>query len=228
MSTAPDTTAYRAVHRALRVAPRRLAAGARSIGGGDRRRVAAVAKYWRGYQGETLCHHTIEDDIVFPALLRRVPEAAGLLDQTDEDHHELDRLMAACTAAVDGLDPWGEVAQLHELADRLDRLADLMDRHLDLEDAEIIPLVETWFTADEFEQLEQQANKAIGLGKQAFFTIPFIVGEMPDDERKRLMADAPLPLRLLYRLVRLPHARLAALALRPVPDRVPEPVAVPV
>ena len=70
MSTAPDTTAYHAVHRALRVAPRRLAAGARSIGDGDRRRVAAVATYWRGYQGETLCHHTIEDDIVFPALLR--------------------------------------------------------------------------------------------------------------------------------------------------------------
>ena len=182
--------------------------------------------YWRGYQGETLCHHTIEDDIMFPALLRRAPEAVGPLDQTDEDHHELDRLMAACTAAVDGLDPWGEMAQLHELADRLDRLADLMDRHLDLEDTEVIPLIETWFTGEEFEQLEEQAHKAVGLGKQAFFTIPFVVGEMPDDEREHAIGSAPLPLRLLYRLARRPHTRLAALALRPVPDRVPESVAV--
>lgn len=224
--TTPDTAAHLAVHRALRLGPRRLAAGARSIGGGDRRRVAAVAKYWRGYQGETLCHHTIEDDVFFPALLRRVPEAAESIALADDEQHELDRLMAACGAAVDGLDPWGEVAQLQDLADRLDRLADVMDRHLDFEDTDVIPLFETWFTGEEYEDLEAKAHKATGLGRQAFFTIPFVVDAVPDDERRRILDTAPLPLRLVHRLARRPHARLAALALRPVPDRALEPVAV--
>src|SRR4051812_35645993 len=77
MSSTPDLTTYRAVHAALR-------GSAHAMTGADTR-TKAFAKYWKGYAGEVLAHHTVEDDYFFPALVARVPFAAGLIERTDAD-----------------------------------------------------------------------------------------------------------------------------------------------
>src|SRR5262245_8755527 len=98
--TTPDLTSYRAVHTALRRAPRQLEHAVRTLDPTDGRRVKALATYWKGYAGEVLAHHTIEDEHFFPALVARVPGTAALIERTDAEHHELDELMGRCTAAV--------------------------------------------------------------------------------------------------------------------------------
>ena len=84
--TAPDLTPYRLVHRAMRDAAHRLADAATGLDSDDDRRVEAFTRYWRGYAGELRCHHRIEDDVLFPALVERVPVAAAHVGRSDADH----------------------------------------------------------------------------------------------------------------------------------------------
>jgi hemerythrin-like domain-containing protein len=208
MTTAPDLSTYRAVHTALRRAPHRLAESARTLDPADRRRVKAFARYWRGYEGEVVAHHTIEDDSFFPALIERVPVAAELIERTDADHERLDELMEACSASIARIEGGAGASELTTLIAALRGLADHMDQHLGFEDADILPLFERHFTGDEYAALEEQAQKSLGIGAQAAFTVPFVAAALAPPERERIMAAAPTPFRVLYRLTRGRHARL--------------------
>lgn len=211
MSTAtPDLTAYRQVHHALRRAARRLAVAARQLDTNDRRRVKAFATYWKGYAGEILCHHTIEDDYFFPALAQQVATGPAALAAIDGDHEHLDHLMAKIGDEVDHVVAGGGTPVLCDL---LDELAEHMDTHLDVEDRDLLPLFERHFTAEEYEAIDAQAMKALGLGRQAAFTVPFIAEAATPEVFAAMLGGAPLPFKVLYRLTRGRHARLSALAL---------------
>ncbi len=200
-----DLTSYRAVHRALRGAARQLSTTVTSISPDDQRRVRALRRYWAGYAAEVLTHHTIEDDVFFPALAERSSTMAGLMARLDADHHHLDELMSAVGDAMDHFTEAGAPARA---ATALVALADLMDEHLDVEDDWVLPLFSLHFTADEYAELEEQAFAAVGVGRQAMFAIPFVVRAMSDSERAETLATAPLPMRVLHALTRRSHERL--------------------
>jgi hemerythrin-like domain-containing protein len=209
-STTPDLTTYRAVHTALREGASRMAASSASLRRSDWRRIDALSRYWAGYAGEVLAHHTIEDETMFPVLVDRCPVAGELIARTDADHHHLDELMAAVDAAVARL-VRGEGPG--ELPDLLGRLAVHMDEHLAFEDADLLPLFERHFTGEEYAELEEAAHKALGIGKQAAFTVPFVLRWMDPVTFERVRAEAPLAFRVLYRLTRRRHEKLTAAAL---------------
>jgi hemerythrin-like domain-containing protein len=210
--TAPDLTTYLAIHTALRRGAHALAAGVTALDPADRGRGRALARYWEGYAGEVHAHHTIEDDVFFPALVERVAVAAELIGRTDADHHHLDELMTTISTAmaeiVAGGSPAPAEAALRELARH-------MDEHLDFEDADVLPLFSRHFDAAEYEALDERAQKSLGIGKQAAFTVPFVAACLDDETRQRVFSGAPLPFRVLYRLTRRSHARLIAAALGP-------------
>lgn len=207
--SSPDLSGYRALHLALRLAPRRLAQAVRTVRADDARRLEAIARYWKGYAGEVLAHHNAEDRVVFPGLVRAVPGTAVLITQTDDEHHRLDALMAEVATGVTAL-CGGEPLADEQLARSLDDLAHLMEVHLDFEDAEILPLVERHITVAEFDQMEKQILADLGIGLQAAFTVPFVISKMSAADRARSLATAPLLARLIYRLTRRRHARLEA------------------
>jgi hypothetical protein len=60
--------------------------------------------------------------------------------------------------------------------------------------------------------MHEQAVKSGGLGRQMLFTVPFLLSSVPPQERAPLLAGAPLPLRVVYRLSRRSHRRLARAA----------------
>lgn len=210
MTTAPDLTTYRAVHTALREAASRMAAAAGTLRRSDWRRIDAFSRYWKGYAGEVLAHHTVEDEIFLPALVERCSVAGTLIARTDADHHHLDELMTAIDTAVARM-VRGEGPG--ELATLLGQLAVHMDEHLDFEDADILPLFARHMTKEHYDALEVEAQKAIGVGKQAAFTIPFVLYWLSDDTVEHLMATAPAAFKVLHRLTRRRHAKMARTAL---------------
>jgi hemerythrin-like domain-containing protein len=212
-TTTPDLTTYRAVHTALREAASRMAAASVDLRRSDWRRIDAFARYWAGYAGETLAHHTVEDDIMFPVLVERCPVAADLIARTDADHHHLDELLTAIEGAVAHM-VRGEGPGA--LPDLLGRLAVHMEEHLAFEDADILPLFERHFTGEEFAELEVQAQRSLGLGKQAAFTIPFVLRWMDGETLARVRGEAPFALRALHRLTRRRHEKLTRVALGPL------------
>jgi hemerythrin-like domain-containing protein len=214
-TTAADLTTYRAVHHALREAAGRMAAASGTLRRSDWRRIDAFARYWKGYAGEVLAHHTIEDDTFFPALADRSPVAADLIARTDADHHHLDELMAAIDAAVATM-VRGEGPGL--LPDLLGQLAVHMDEHLEFEDADVLPLFERHFSGEEYAALEEVAMKSLGVGVQAAYTVPFLMYWTEPAAAAEMLAAAPLPLRVLHRLTRRRHARLTATTLGTLAD----------
>jgi hemerythrin-like domain-containing protein len=206
MTSHADLTRYHIVHKALRGGIARLVdATAPGAPVGDDRRRKAIAKYWNGYAGEVRSHHTIEDDFVFPALDERVPDMKTFTDRTGADHVELERMLCEAQTVMDRV-AGGSKPQ--DAGDIMAAIGAHLDEHLDFEDAEILPVIERSFTSEEYEELDAKALKAIGLGKQAAFTVPFAVAVMTPDEFESAFETAPLPMKVLWRLTRGSHARL--------------------
>jgi hemerythrin-like domain-containing protein len=199
------TLTYRAVHRALRGGAHRLHRAASEPR--DEARIKAIATYWKGYAAEVLAHHSVEDDIFFPALVERVPCAPELIARIDDDHHRLDELMALVTAEVAGVQ---HGAGQQALARALGELAELMDEHLDFEDEDIVPLFARHFSEAEYREIEGKATRATGKSSQAAFAVPFIASAFTEDERPQALAATPLPVRVIYRLFRGRYARQEA------------------
>ncbi|HMG44255.1 MAG TPA: hemerythrin domain-containing protein [Acidimicrobiales bacterium] len=201
----PDLCVYHAVHHALRMGAHRLADGVAALGPRDERRATAIGRYWVGYAGEVVAHHTIEDDVMFPALVERCPVVADHLPRIEHDHHHLDELMDACAQAVGSLPRGGDTGRAVAL---LTDLAEHTDEHLAFEDADLLPLFERHFTGAEFRALDKAAAKSLGLGKQAAFTVPFVVGFADPKVRANIFDAVPLPFKILWYATRRRHARL--------------------
>jgi hemerythrin-like domain-containing protein len=214
----PDLTSYRSVHHAIRSTAHRLARIAPAVGPADSVRVDAMRRYWDGYTGEILGHHTLEDDVFFPALAERSAEMRELTERLEADHHLLDELMEETTATIARFDRAGAPDRTTHL---LEHIASHMDEHLDLEDERVLPLFEQHFGAAEYLMLEEQAIKSIGIGKQAFFTVPFVVDSMEEPVRTQMLRSAPMPMRLLYRATRRRFARLERAVFRGAPVPTP-------
>ena len=216
--TVPDLTTYRAVHAAIRRAPHRMARAVLEVRPGDHRRVDAFARYWRGYAAEVLAHHTVEDDIFFPVLAGRVELARAHVERTDADHHLLDELMARCASGIAVLARDAGRPARERVADDITALGAAMDEHLDFEDEHVLPLFAEHMDQTEYTAMEERAAKVMGIGVQAAFAVPFVVDSVDAETRTHLFATAPAALRVLYRVCRRRHARLATLALGDAPE----------
>ncbi len=196
--------------RGLRSGAHQLADGARTLDATDRRRLRAFRTYFYGYAGEVLAHHTIEDDYFFPALAEQVGAATARIDRLARDHADLDEIMTAVTAGLERIGA-GTLTGA-EVTVSLRELAVHMDEHLDFEDEEILPRFERHFSVESYEALEAQAQKSLGIGKQAAFTIPFVAASVTPELREQLLGGAPAPMRILYRMTKGRHARLTVAA----------------
>lgn len=216
-STTPDTTTYYLVHRALRRGARRLANATAPFDRQDPRRTRALVRWCSGFLAELHCHHTVEDDVMFPALVVRVPGAAELIERTDADHAAMDEIISRMEAGLSALRSGGSAAALHEGASDL---ADLLDDHLAFEDAEVVPLFEQHFTGDEYQRLDDAAMEILGVSSQALYTVPFVLSEATPAELASMWGTAPVPFRLIHLACRGRYQRLTERALADASDRV--------
>ncbi len=211
-----DLTGYLAIHQAMRVANEQLVRGIGTAGVVDPERAAALGRWFRGYSDELRTHHHIEDDIMFPQLLARVPDYAVYSDSLAGDHHQLDRMIDGLREA---LADWAAHTTDSDAArdarfaalDLAVELRDFLEEHLAIEDADVLPMVHRNFTFEEYAELEKQAGKAITI-RQAFFTAPWYMATVDTETAARTWREAPIALKVIHVLARRSYARLAAKA----------------
>lgn len=212
LAVKPDVRMWLLMHRSMRTDAGRFAAAVERLDASDRRQAARLGRWFAGYREAIHVHHTTEDDWVFPALAEKVgatgfPQLEGL----EADHEHLDGLLEgigehlACLTGAARL----RESTLADLGVAAGELRALLDRHLDVEEQEVVPVFVEAFTSAEFEAIEAAAGKSHGL-RQLTFTAPWVVDHADDDERAALFAVAPLPVRLLVRVMRPRYERLAA------------------
>ncbi len=217
----PDLSLYRDLHDAMRCANEHLVIGIGALPSGDTDRAAALGTWFAGYAGELRAHHHVEDTIFFPAIRDRVASDAWPADQLVGDHHELDRIIDELTASLRSLgrasSSWPTISG--RALDLAVELRALLAVHLDVEDDVVLPLLESRFTAAEYDALDHRAIKTVPL-RQLVFTVPWMMATLRPDAAERLRAGARLPMRVLWRTTRRRYARLLEQAFGNSLDRV--------
>jgi hemerythrin-like domain-containing protein len=214
MDQTPDLDFYYAIHRHQREDLRRLADAVRTATEADRRgRLRPLAKWARGFSNELRTHHTVEDQVFFPAVVERVPSASRLVEDLDADHHQLDPMIDRLASGIAELaDPQVPFEPVHaEMTELTAGLSEFLHRHLDVEDQDLLPLFCRHFSAAEYDALHERAQKSLPKTGLAF-AVPWNVEALDEAGKEKILTKAPLSLRLLYRATRRSHSRLVAAA----------------
>ena len=183
MTEHPDLTGYHLLHRGMRIDASRLRDAVATMTEPDRRRRApALSRWYGGFLGEFRHHHTVEDEIFFPALARRVAVFEDQVALLGDEHRRLEEVLVVVEGAVGQLaDPHADFTSSHsDAVDALEVACVELNGHLDHEDADVLPLFVAHMSFIEFDEIEERAAKSLPRSQIAF-QCP--VARQPDQRR---------------------------------------------
>jgi hypothetical protein len=213
----PDLRSSYLEHRAMRVDADRLTDLVAAAQPSDVDRMAGLAAWYTRFEQAIHDHHTAEEAVVYPALLERDPSFAAADAELEGQHRVLaDRLVVARESlnglpAASGGPGWER--ERSEAAAAARALREIITTHLDHEEDVAFSRYRWAFTAAEFAALGATAGKLVG-PRAVVFAGPWVLNHADPMERAQLLADQPLLLRLLYRLVLRPRFDRLARPLR--------------
>lgn len=153
-------TIHSAFRRELRLAPDLL----RSVEHGDRLRAGVVATHLDLLDRFLHHHHTIEDDMLWPKLMVRVPaEIAPMVDLMEAQHETVANLLEHTAALRAEWRADADSARAEVLATLYRRLHDALIEHLDAEEQHVMPLVESCITEKEWARIGKAAQRGTPL-----------------------------------------------------------------
>jgi hemerythrin-like domain-containing protein len=129
----------------------------RGVSAGDRERAQLVADHL-GFVDHVLHHHHLSEDThLWPKLLERGPEEIDpIVHRMESQHQGIDTGLAEVGAAVEAWLRNAAPERGAELAGDLDRLLPVLVEHLDLEEERVLPLIEKYITAPEWDVMTQE------------------------------------------------------------------------
>jgi hemerythrin-like domain-containing protein len=196
-----DTWDMIVVHRVFRREFRLAPALIRAVAPGDTARAEVLAEHFANVATGLHHHHTGEDELVWPLMLQRASMHADLINRMEAQHDRLHEPLAR----IDALLPrWREralAADRDELADLFAQASAALDEHLDDEEREMLPLVEQHLSPAEWKAVGDRGKEVIPKGRMALVFLGAILEEATPAEKKRFLAELPLPARALWRLV---------------------------
>jgi hemerythrin-like domain-containing protein len=213
----PDLRASYLEHRAMRVDADRLTDLVAAARPADTDRLAGLATWYLRFELAIHDHHTAEEAVVYPALLEREPSFAATVAELEGQHRLLaDRLVVVRESlhglpAASGGPGWER--ERNEAVAAARALREILTSHLDHEEHVAFSRYRQAFTAAEFAALRATAWKLVG-ARAVVFAGPWVLDHADPAERAQLLADQPLLLRVLYRLVLRPRFDRLARPLR--------------
>jgi hypothetical protein len=145
-------------------------------------------------------HHTSEDRYIWPRLgerLARSEAAMSTLQAMEEEHAQIDPLLAAVDAA------FADLAG-HQLAGAVGELATALHGHLAHEERDALPLIASALTAAEWRAVGRRLGRENGLAGGAEF-FPWMLDGASQDQAAAVLAQLPPPLRLVCRVAWKPR-----------------------
>ena len=153
-------TVHSAFRRELRLAP----ALVRSVEHGDRLRAGIVSTHLDLLDRFLHHHHTIEDSMVWPKLLDRVPaEIMPIVELMEAQHAIVADLLERIGPMRTEWRKDADSSRAAELATLYTRLHDALVEHLDAEEQHVMPLVEACMTPKEWATVGKTAQRSTPL-----------------------------------------------------------------
>ena len=195
--TDPHEVMNTVLHHALRRDLRRLSETLRTPVTGPRR--AALAEHVGFVLRQLQHHHTAEDELIWPAVLRRRPDLVELFAQLAAEHGALDAVISRLTrSGAAWTDEFGQAAMRTALAG----LELVLEPHLEHEEAEAMPLICTVLTAADWATIDKHLHRPTLPSKTAE-TMLWMLDDL--DPRQAAVVEGLLP-RPLWRTLQLRYA----------------------
>jgi hemerythrin-like domain-containing protein len=174
----------------------RLAAGVlHGVAEGDRARAGVVCDHLDFVTRSLHHHHTIEDELLWPKLLERVPEElAPIVHLMESQHERLDALLQEIGRVLPDFRQTADVESRDRLADLFDTVYAHLVEHLDAEEQRLLPIAARTLTPAEWEEMGEAGREgtprkelALVLGMYQYEGEPEAIAQM--------LAEAPAPVR---------------------------------
>ncbi len=133
-----------------------LPALVRAVPDGGAERAGVVADHLAFVQTALHHHHAAEDTHLWPKLLERGPEDIDpLVHVMESQHGAIDASITEIEAAAAAWRVGGAAERGEDVAGALDRMLPLLDEHLSLEEERVLPLIERYVSAAEWDEMVQ-------------------------------------------------------------------------
>ncbi|MEW8525316.1 MAG: hemerythrin domain-containing protein [Candidatus Thiodiazotropha endolucinida] len=99
-------------------------------------------------------HHPKENDYLFPAVIKRNPEAAALVAVLESQHKEGGALLKTLEQALERYEKEGKTAQ-QEFVDAFECYHQFEWQHMSMEEREIIPMAKRSLTEEDWEAIDK-------------------------------------------------------------------------
>jgi hemerythrin-like domain-containing protein len=198
--TAPDRPLIQqmvVIHRVFRREFGLLPALVGGVAADDLERAKDVADHAAGLLRFVHIHHSGEDELLWPVLLGRVAVESDLITRMEHQHEHVAALLPH---AQEQLPAWAATPSPErgaELASTFEELALVLGEHLGEEEIEILPLVETYMTVEEWERLGEHARGQLA-PPDLMASLAAIVEEADDEERLMFTAALPPPVLTMF------------------------------
>jgi hemerythrin-like domain-containing protein len=198
MQTQPiDVRDMAIVHRTFREAYAEAARLVRAAPAPPPERVAFLGDHIDFVIGMLHTHHEGEDELLYPKLIERVPDQAGMTEDVEHEHELIRKALDAASAAcmMWRAEPSAETGVA--LAAALDELNSVAQRHLDDEEQKIVPLAAVTLTQQEWDALGEHAVAQIPRAKKPI-AFGMLLEPLDDADRAHMKRVLPPPVRVLY------------------------------
>jgi iron-sulfur cluster repair protein YtfE (RIC family) len=195
-----DTWEMGLVHRVFRREFRMGPALVRAVPEGDTARAQTVGGHLADVAGALHHHHTSEDEMLWPLLLERAGLHTDLINRMEAQHERIHEPLERIAALNPRWQARARTADRDELADVIAQASVALDEHLADEEQQILPIVSTHITQAEWDALNERGRETIPQGKMALVFLGSIFEEASPAEKRRFLAELPVPARLIWRL----------------------------
>jgi len=142
-------------------------------------------------------HHRDEDELLYPKLIKRVPEQAPMTEQVEHEHQVIATALDAASAACATWRQRPSVETGEALAAALDHLNEVVQPHLDDEEQKVVPLAAVTLTQQEWDAMGKRGMNSVPRNKRAI-AAGMMLEPLDADDRAYMMKHVPAPLRMLF------------------------------
>ena len=185
------------IHRVFRREFGLLPALIRGVAADDLDRAKVVADHATWLLRFVHVHHSGEDELLWPVLLERVEIESDLIRRMEDQHEQVAALVPRAEAQLPGWAAEPSTQRGEELATTFEEMAQVLDEHLGEEESQILPLVETHLSVEEWARLGQHATASLA-PPDLMASLAAILEEADDGERAMFTVVLPPPVLTVF------------------------------
>jgi iron-sulfur cluster repair protein YtfE (RIC family) len=178
----------------------------RAVKAGDTKRSAIVGDHLNFIVAGLHHHHAAEDELIWPKLHARAPAQAAEITRMEGQHQAIAEGVARVQDVAASWAASADPRLAEQLISAVEHLSAVVDEHLADEELNIVPLINEHITSDEWQQAVARAAEFLSRKNLRLGLVlgGYVFDAASASEGERLMANVPLPKRVLAQLLARP------------------------